>query len=148
MWAASNADQFNYWLVAMKEIQTMELLKELLRQISEGKKIFRPEDTSAASMEAFQAIAKALVHANERGFLDKCNIHRESRTSHGWYDLVSVQGGLTYSGIEYLASGASPTTPKGSRTEEDIIELKPNISGIGVNLNALFRWWKNRNKKA
>lgn len=126
----------------------MDLLKDLLKEISEGKKIFKPEDASETSMEAFQPIAKALVHAKERGYLDKFNIHRESRTSHGWYDLVSVQGGLTYSGKEYLASRASPTTPKEPRGEEDIIELRPNISGIGVNLNALWRRWKNRNKKA
>jgi hypothetical protein len=126
----------------------MEPLKELLKGISEGKKIFKPEDTSETSMQAFQPIAKALVHANERGYLDKCNIHRESRTGHSWYDLVSVQGGLSYLGKEYLASGTSSTTPKEPRSEEDIIELNPNISGIGVNLNALWRWWKNRNKKA
>lgn len=125
----------------------MELLKELLKEISEGKKLFKPEDTSETSMEAFQPIAKALVYANKCGYLDKCNIHRESRTSHGWYDLILVQGGLSYLGKEYLATGASSTAPQELRGEEDIIELKPNISGIGVNLNAFLRWWKNRNKK-
>lgn len=27
---------------------------------------------------------------------------------------------------------------------EDILEIKPNISGVGINFNALFRWLQNK----
>ncbi|RYX79926.1 hypothetical protein EON83_30725 [bacterium] len=40
-----------------------------------------------------------------------------------------------------------PTPLQLTSATEDIIELKPNIGGIGLNLNALFRWARARFSK-
>lgn len=49
---------------------------------------------------------------------------------------------INLSGREWLASlepQVNPTNPT-----EDIVELKPNFFGLGVNLNALFRWFRRK----
>lgn len=37
------------------------------------------------------------------------------------------------------------STPSSNRNDkEDVLEVKPNIAGIGLNLNALYRWTKRK----
>lgn len=89
----------------------------------------------------FQPIAKILVHAHKKNYLESCIHHKESDTRHGWYDLVIVLGGLSREGEIFLAA------PESDETEdnlEKIIQLKPSIYGVSVDLNALWRRWKSK----
>ncbi|WKV91440.1 hypothetical protein [Halomonas sp. HAL1] len=90
----------------------------------------------------FQPIAKILVYAHRNNFLESCVPHKESDSPHGWYDLVIVRGGLTYEGEMFLAKPGE--AEKTEKNLEEIIQLSPNIYGIGVNLRALWQRWKNR----
>lgn len=47
---------------------------------------------------------------------------------------------INLSGREFLASFNSQVNS--TKSTEDIVELKPNFFGFGVNLNALIRWFK------
>lgn len=121
----------------------MNIVRSILTEIRDGKKSFGPNSPSQADMEDFQSVAKFLIHADRQGWFDSFKEHREARTANGWYDKILVLNGLSYEGDLYLqeAEGKNEATPM---TEEDVIELKPSFMGIGINLNALYRWWKNR----
>ncbi len=45
---------------------------------------------------------------------------------------------VTLLGRQWLSENQSFNSP------EDIVELKPNFMGLGVNLNALYRWLKSK----
>jgi hypothetical protein len=122
----------------------MDIIKHLLTEIGEGKKSFKPASDSKSDMDDFQSVAKVLIYADQQGWLNSCEIHRESMTANNWYDLIFVQNGLSYEGEQYLNNLSSDDNVD-SQTQEDIIELRPNFMGLGVNLNALLRWWKRRN---
>ena len=119
----------------------MDIIKYVLLEIQDGNSRFTPASDSKSDMEDFQAIAKLLIHVDQQGWLNSMKVHQESRTKNNWYDLVFVQNGLSFKGEQYLNSITSneKTTLE---TQEDIIELKPNFMGLGLNLNALLRWWK------
>ena len=121
----------------------MDIIKHLLTEIREGRKSFEPSSNSKSDMDDFQSVAKVLIYADQKGWLNSCEIHRESMTANSWYDLIFVQNGLSYEGEEYLKKLSSDDNVD-SPSQEDIIELKPNFMGLGINLNALLRWWKTR----
>jgi hypothetical protein len=119
----------------------MEPLIELLQAINNGLLTLKPLGNSEKEMNDFQSVVKLLKYAEGKGLITKIKIHTESRTSHGWHDLALVQGGLTIEGMEYLNNFSVEDEPK-ANINEDIIELKPNFMGIGININALIRWFK------
>jgi len=121
----------------------MDIVKHVLSEIKDGNSKFTPISDSKSDMEDFQAIAKLLIHADQQGWLNSIKVHQESRTKNSWYDLVFVQNGLSSKGEQYLNSIA-PSEKAAPETQEDIVELKPNFMGLGLNLNALMRWWKKR----
>lgn len=88
----------------------------------------------------FQPIAKILDYANNEGLLEDFLPHKESQSGNGWYDLVLVNGGLSYEGEMFLTKPSAESEKK----IESIIQLKPSIYGIGIDLNALWKRWKNR----
>ncbi|MGF1873720.1 hypothetical protein L4D77_00045 [Photobacterium frigidiphilum] len=49
---------------------------------------------------------------------------------------------ITLRGREWLESKKNESTV--NETQEYIIELKPNFMGLGLNLNALFRWFRRK----
>ncbi|MBD5771808.1 hypothetical protein [Marinomonas colpomeniae] len=49
---------------------------------------------------------------------------------------------ISLSGREWLASFDSQVNS--TKSTEDIVELKPNFFGLGVNLNALFRCFRRK----
>ena len=121
----------------------MDAIRQLLTEIKEGKSSFRPDGDSKDHMTDFQSVAKMLIYAEQEGWLNSIKVHKESMTANNWYDLIIVQGGLSYKGEQYLTN---PPAANGSSSDsqEDIIELKPNFMGLGINLNALWRYLKKK----
>ena len=119
----------------------MTALKSILEEIKAGTTSFAPASGKEEDMRDFQPIAKLLEYANTKGLLASYKPHKESSTGHRWYDLVLVSGGLSYEGEMFLASANEQV----EREAESIVHLKPNFYGVGVDLNALWKRWKNRN---
>jgi hypothetical protein len=119
----------------------MEPLIELLQAINSGVLTFKPLENSEEEMTDFQSVVKLLQYAEAKCLITKIKIHTESRTKYEWHDFVLVQGGLTIEGMEYLNSLSTEDKAKTKNTE-DIIDLKPNFMGLGININALIRWFK------
>lgn len=128
----------------------MEQMREILKHINEhGEMVFQPKDNSLEEIREFQNIAKRIIAAYERGYLVKVDFIRSNMEETRDYILhVIVNGGLTFDGEQFLSN--SPEQDKapvsnGVHTGGDIIEIKPNIAGIGVNLNEAYRrlkiWW-------
>lgn len=115
------------------------ILEELLQAVRDGERSFRPASSGPEDMKVFQAIAKAFVFARDEGYLNRCTIHEERQSGDDLYDLVVVQGGLSHKGEEFL------TNPHidAERRLEEIVELRPNIGGFGINLRALWRRFRN-----
>jgi len=44
-------------------------------------------------------------------------------------------------GRQWLIKQATETPIEKDTHREDIVDLKPNFMGLGINLNALFRWF-------
>ncbi len=131
----------------------MDVLREVLTQVREGKTSFQPTGPSEDEIRAFQPIAKALVYADKRDYL-RCRALREHRTSNSFYINVYVVSGLTYQGELFLENAPQPlqseavsVDPTGTPPpQEDIFDFKPNFLGFGVNLNALWRWFRKRGR--
>jgi len=113
----------------------MVTLESVLAEIAEGRTSFGPAGQSESDIEAFQEIAKILEYANAQGFLDGYASHKESYTGHRWYVRVMVPNGLTYQGQQRLQLPPKDT----SAQQEEIVQLKPNFHGLGIDLKALWR---------
>ncbi len=118
----------------------MTTLRSLLEEIKSGVLAFKPVSEKEADMWDFQPIAKALEYANSEGFLEGYLPHKESTSGNRWYDMVLVEGGLSHKGEMFLAN----PNPEVEEKMESIIQLKPNIYGIGIDLNALWKRWRGR----
>lgn len=119
---------------------SMEDIRAILRQINNGQRSFRPASDSHADMEAFQDVAKALAFANSKGFLDGYVSRKESYTGNRWYVLAMVKNGLTYRGQQHLEQPELSAAP----TQPEILQLKPNFHGLGIDLKALWRWLRGK----
>jgi hypothetical protein len=86
----------------LKSFASVSAIREILQEIKSGKKSFAPRSLSEPDMVEFQSIAKALAHANDKGYLDGFSAHHESSTPNNWYDLVIVKNGLSYAGETFL----------------------------------------------
>lgn len=81
----------------------MQLIKEILTQIENGKNRFEPEDDSIQSIKEFQKIATRIKHAEQRGFLGKAHYQKSmKRDSHSQYITALIEGGLTFEGEKFL----------------------------------------------
>lgn len=118
----------------------MTILKSVLEEIKSGTTIFEPASEKEADMWDFQPIAKILDYANSEGLLKNYLPHKDSQTGNDWYDSILVKGGLSYKGETFLTN---PSEEVGKKIE-NIIQLKPSIYGIGIDLNVLWKRWKNR----
>lgn len=80
-----------------------ELLKEILRLVKSGTKVFSA-DKFNVNQDEFQDIAMSLIELQNRGFIEfRGKSHRESCSGNNYYDLVSV-GSITYKGKQFLNS--------------------------------------------
>jgi hypothetical protein len=118
----------------------MTTLRSLLEEIKGGTLTFKPLSPKEADMWDFQPIVKVLEYANSEGLLDGYLPHKETSSGNHWYDLVRVKGGLSHKGEMFLTNPNTEVEKK----MESIIQLKPNIYGIGIDLKALWKRWKNR----
>jgi hypothetical protein len=79
-------------------------LMNLLQKIRDGQTDFSAKSDDHDALKKFQPIAKALLYLEKSGYIESCTAHKSSRTGHGYYDLVIVDGGLTYEGEQILKS--------------------------------------------
>lgn len=114
----------------------MNALRSVLEEVRSGTTTFRPVSMDQKNMEEFQPIAKLLVYAMEEGLLENCVPHKESGTSHSWYDLVMVLGGLSHRGEMLLAK------PDEDSSWYDFLQLKPGAFGVNYDLKAAWERWK------
>jgi hypothetical protein len=121
----------------------MNIEEDILKAIAHGKKTFSSSGESPEETDDFQEIAKYLIHCGNQGWLDSIKLHKCMRGNRQAYDQVFIPNGLSYSGEQYLKSLGLNTAHSDS-PKEDIIDLKPNFMGIGININALVRWWKTK----
>ena len=56
--------------------------------------------------------------------------------------LTFLEPQINLSGKEWLAS--KKQQENSSPVGEDIIDIKPNFMGVGINLNALYRWFQHK----
>jgi len=110
-------------------------LTDVLAAVRAGRLVFAPEDGSETSLREFQFVARAVVYASEEKLLGRIAPHQNALYGEWLYDTVVVVDGLTYQGEGFLSKPEERT----ERQLEDILELKPNVMGLGINLNALWR---------
>jgi hypothetical protein len=95
----------------------------LLQQIKAGKTSFTPRTSAEEDLCAFQSLAKALLFADEQGYLDGFLPHKQSTTRHGWYDCVLVKNGLSYLGQQFLEqTNIASTDPISADTRTELLE--------------------------
>lgn len=63
----------------------MQDLRDLLRLIKSGTRDFSAASNTEEEIRRFQDTAKALVHAQEQGYLDGFRVTKESTTGNRWY---------------------------------------------------------------
>lgn len=80
----------------------MDVVKQILTEIINGKKKFTPASDSQSDLETFQSVAKVLIYADQQGWLDSFLPHPLNRNGKSYYDLILVQNGLSYEGELYL----------------------------------------------
>lgn len=130
----------------------MEQIRKILEYIHHGEMNFRPSNDSPEAIKEFQAIAKRIVAAYEKGYLIDVKYRRSHKKgTYGCILELVVIGGLTFEGEQFLSNFSKRdkvSAPRETTVQEDVIEVKPNLAGIGVNLNAAYRrfkrWWQNR----
>jgi hypothetical protein len=113
----------------------------ILEQIQGGKDDFRPEGNTREDLENFQPTAKAIMYAHRKGYLEDCHPIFENVTTKRFYAAVLLRGGLSHEGEMHLNNyneQPQSNTVK-SKPVEDIVEIKPNFYGIGINFNAVWR---------
>lgn len=104
---------------------------------------FQPKNNSPEEVKEFQAIAKRLVSAQERGYLVNAHFHVSNLQETGGYILHAiVNGGLTFEGEQFLLSPNNKVSAV-SKTEEqkDILQIKPGIFGVSLDVKELFKLW-------
>jgi len=99
----------------------VNLVNDLLVEVRAGKCHFQPLGTDERDMRSFQLTAKALMHAEARGWLAAVRIHKNARSGEWLIDNVWVEGGLTYKGEIFLNEGK---------------RNRPLDSGVSVKLRA------------
>ena len=122
----------------------MQQLKDILSLIQSGKIRYQPEKDDFDSLVKFQQITKHILYAKSQGWIHDVKYQNDYQHSGRLICNLIVQGGVTFKGEQFMKSRIAASSS--TSFEEDIIELKPNIAGIGVNLNAAYRWLKNKFK--
>lgn len=113
----------------------MDILKNVLEEVKNGRDEFAPRDKTKQSIADFQIIAKALAFANEEKLLDKYLAHKNTETCDIYYDLILVPTGLNYHGELYLQKNDTPQ----SEHKNDILHIKPGIFGVSIDLKEVWR---------
>jgi hypothetical protein len=125
----------------------MDRLRSVLEQVQGGKKAFLPEDSTPQALASFQPIAAALKHANDIGYLSAVFRVSKMIDSHGNVLEAIVTSPLSHQGLVYLEAPVLTQKQQQVPKEPDVLQLKPNIWGIGIDLRAAINWLKRRWRK-
>ena len=109
-------------------------LKDLLRDISDGRCSFEPTDRSKEALEQFQRKFKLLQYAKEQGLIEDFRARQSRRDLHRLANSVEVRGGLTVQGEEYLYSQSIEQTTSQSISGEKRME-KIKVLFLAANPN-------------
>jgi len=115
----------------------VQQLKDILNLIQSGKISYQPENGDFDSLVKFQEIAKRILYAKPQGWINDVKHQTDYRHPGRLIRNLIVLAGVTFQGEQFLKSRIEGR--ENASFGEDIIKLKPNIAGIGVNLNAAFR---------
>ena len=86
----------------------MIFLKNILNEISDGKRSYSPGDDSLEEIKNFQSIANYLVYADQNNLIQGIKSQKTmSRENYGVYINILLMGGLTLEGERYLAGDHS-----------------------------------------
>ena len=81
----------------------MQLMKDILTEIHAGKINFKSENESPEALREFQAVAKRIEAAKERGYIKDVKIERShARETYNYAKQVIAIGPLTLEGEEFL----------------------------------------------
>ena len=128
----------------------MEQMREILKSIHDnGEMSFQPKDDSPAAVKEFQAIAKRIRAAHEKGYLVNANFLVSNMEETAGYTLnVIVNGGLTFEGEQFLeAQQKEAEKPALVSTDKpaDLIKFEPRIFWLKFEGNEIYRrlkrWW-------
>lgn len=101
------------------------LLHEVLRKVKSGGNFFDPEQDAGGDLEKFQSIAKAVVHAQSKGYLSRMIPSMDGQRA---YDRILVDGGLTYEGECFLQKLSGQLTP----ADEALTDLLGRLSSYEI----------------
>ena len=74
----------------------------LLREVADGKWVYRCASRRPQDLEAFQEVADDLLRLEAMGYLRPCEALSETRTGRQYVDRVYVKGGVTEEGGQAL----------------------------------------------
>ncbi|WP_025166005.1 abortive infection family protein [Pseudomonas taeanensis] len=87
------------------------LLHEVLRKVKSGVTSFDPEKDASGDLNKFQAIAKTIIYAHKQGYISKVIPQMDSMLGKLSYNLILVNGGLTFEGEYHLNELSGQPTP-------------------------------------
>jgi|ThiBio_1000_plan_1041568.scaffolds.fasta_scaffold20849_2 hypothetical protein len=122
----------------------MELLRQVLDEVRQGKKHFCPENESLEAIETFQKIGERLKFSETKGYLSVRFRVSRSRSNYGNILDAFITSGLTFEGEQFLAK---LELPEEDSRRNKIIEMKPSLYGFSIDLPEAFRWLKSKWKK-
>ena len=79
----------------------MTSMKNLIKQVMDGRTSFEPENDSLDGLRAFQRVATSLLEAERLGYIQDVIPHQESDSGHDFYDCVVV-GSATEHGQSFV----------------------------------------------
>ncbi|MCS8145811.1 abortive infection family protein [Pseudomonas aeruginosa] len=104
------------------------LLHEVLRKVKAGAKLFCPQGDARGDLDKFQVIAKTVVYAYEQGYISRIIPRMESISGQTYYNLVLVDGGLTFEGEGFLDQLSGQPTP----ADEELDGLLNRIQSYNI----------------
>lgn len=104
------------------------LLHEVLRKVKAGAKSFCPQGDARGDLDKFQVIAKTVVYAYEQGYISRIIPRMESISGQTYYNLVLVDGGLTFEGEGFLDQLSGQPTP----ADEELDGLLNRIQSYNI----------------
>ncbi|HBN9865290.1 TPA: abortive infection family protein [Pseudomonas aeruginosa] len=104
------------------------LLHEILREVKRGVTSFDPSSSADGDIQRFQAIAKTVVHAHNKGYISRIIPHMESMSGQRFYSCILVDGGLTFPGEQALIDLSGQPTP----ADEALADILNRISSYSI----------------
>ena len=113
----------------------LQELYQVLKEISEGKKGFKPDDKGIDALKKFQSIARCLKEAEVRGYIYKMPepIIGRGIENFGMFLSVAVPQGLTFKGEQILNNPEKLITDNQPQGFIDMSTKNINITGSTIN---------------